>query len=123
VPNGDRPGDAHGERVRARLEALGRERADALKDLEELEDADWDETSEVLARTAADAAARTAKRLSRPDSDPPSEEQKPPSSVFHRQVQKHGAPKVVGTVTAALLGLAGAIAALVQALQQAGVIK
>jgi hypothetical protein len=79
--------------------------------LRELEDANWDETSEVV-DAAAKAAAKTAHRMSRPDTESPdSVAAKPP---WHRTpAAKAGGIAVVITALASLLA----------ALQQAGLLK
>jgi hypothetical protein len=88
-------------------------REDTERGLRELADADWDETSEVVASAAAKAAAKTAHRMSRPDTDAPdSEMRKPP---WHRTP----AAKAGGTVGALLTVLGGLLALL----QQLGFLK
>lgn len=89
-----------------------RGREETERGLRELEDADWDETSEVAVKAASDAAAKTAARLSRPDTDPPESEIPKP---WHRTK----AAKAGGTIAAILT----AIASLLAALQQAGLLK
>lgn len=124
MPNGEKPGQAAGERARERFRRLERQRERAIRDLE---NADWDETSEVVAdvaaRAAGDAAARTAKQLSRPDIEEEPESApatKPPRSVF---VKDDGAPRWVRIVVASIAALVGAGMLVVEFLRQAGVLK
>jgi hypothetical protein len=76
------------------------------RELDELREADEDETSEV-ADVAAETAARTARQLSKPDSDAPAAR------------KKHGP----AAVFAALVALGAAATAALEALRQAGVLK
>jgi hypothetical protein len=77
-------------------------------ELAELREADEEETSEVVADVAAKAAARTARHLSKPDSDAP--ERQP----WHR---------TPAGKTGAILALLSALGALIEALRQLGLIK
>jgi hypothetical protein len=79
------------------------------RELEELREADEDETSEVVLDMAAQAAARTARQLSKPDSDAP------PRQPWH--LTGHG------RMGAALVALISIAAAIVEALRQAGLLK
>lgn len=83
------------------LEALRRESDQALRELAEADDSD--EVSGVIAEAAAQAAARTVRQITIPDSDPPAR-------------KKHGP----AAVAAALVTLGAAAAALLEALRQAG---
>jgi hypothetical protein len=97
----------------ARNDDRRRMREDTERGLRELADADWDETSEVVASAAAKAAAKTAHRMSRPDTDSPdSIAAKPP---WHRTP----AAKAGGAIAAVLTALASLLAAL----QQAGLLR
>jgi hypothetical protein len=97
----------------ARSDDRRRDREDTERGLRDLENADWDETSEVVANAAAQAAAKTAARLSRPDEDAPeSVADRPP---WHRT----RAAKTGGIVTAIVTAI-GSVLAL---LQQLGVLK
>lgn len=85
-------------------------RAETERAIQEIADADWDETSEVVADVAAKTAARTASRLGRPDSDAPSEAR----TKWHQSPQA----KAGGIVA-----LVAAIGAILQALRELGVLK
>jgi len=90
----------------ARSDELDRLRRESESTLRELEDADDDEVSGVIAEAAAQAAARTAKQITIPDSDAPAK--KKPGGA---------------TVAAALITLVSAIAGLLEVLRQAGWLK
>lgn len=115
MPNGDKPGDAVTERARERFERMRREREKVLADLE---DADWDETSEVVTQVAADAAARTAKQLSRPDIE--LDDTVPPDSAL---VDKKRGERIGRIVLAVLITVAAGAGLLIEALRRAGVLK
>lgn len=84
-------------------------REHCTRELRELREADDDETTtpEVVVDAAARAAARTARQLSRPDSDAP-------ARAWHETNAGKGA---IGAVIAAVAGI------IVAALRQAGLLK
>jgi hypothetical protein len=96
----------------ARNDDRRRQRDETERGLRELADADWDETSEVVASAAAKAAAKTAARMSRPDAE---EGDSMMPTPWHRT----RAAKTTGTAGAILTAL-GALLAL---LQQLGLLK
>jgi hypothetical protein len=95
----------------ARSDERHRLREDTERGLRDLEDADWDETSEVVASVAAKAAAKTAARLSRPDSDAPDSEQRKP---WHR---------TPAAKTGGILALLAALGAVLKALRDLGILE
>lgn len=96
----------------ARNDDRRRQRDETERGLRDLADADWDETSEVVASAAARAAAKTAARMSRPDTEDG-------DSVMPTPWHRKPAARVTGTAAAVLT----AIGSLLALLQQLGVLK
>jgi hypothetical protein len=82
-------------------------REQCVQDLRSLREADDDETSDVIAEAAAQAAARTARQITLPDSDAPPRKKAQPA---HK-------------VAAAVVTLGACAWAVLEALRQAGVLK
>jgi hypothetical protein len=81
-------------------------REQCVQDLRSLREADDDETSDVIAEAAAQAAARTARQITLPDSDAPPKKKQPAHKV-----------------AAAVVTLGACAWAVLEALRQAGVLK
>jgi hypothetical protein len=95
--------------VERRNDERDRLRASCRSEIDELLDADDDETSEV-ANAAAQAAAFTAHRITLPDSDAPERERK----AWHTHAAKGGL--IVTVVT-------GLVAGVIEGLRLVGILK